>query len=111
MKIVNREQDSVQIIELGGKIMGGPGETELSETLNGLIDQNKVHVILDMTEVVWIDSGGLGICLGGMTRLRNRGGDLRLVGLPDTVSKLLKKCRLLSMFQSFDTVEQAIKSF
>jgi len=111
MKIVNREQDGVQIIELGGKVMGGPGETELSETLNGLIEQNELHVVLDLSEVKWMDSGGLGICLGVMTRLRNRGGDLRLVGLPETVRSLMDKCRILSMFRTFDNVDKAIKSF
>jgi anti-sigma B factor antagonist len=111
MKIVNREQEGVQIIELGGKVMGGPGETELSETLNGLIEQNKIHVVLEMSEVKWMDSGGLGICLGGLTRLRNRGGDLRLVGLPETVRSLMDKCRILTMFQCFDNVDEAVKSF
>lgn len=111
MKISNREQGSVQIIELGGKIMGGPGETELSETLNGFIDQNKIQVVLDLTESKWMDSGGLGICLGSMMRLRNRGGDLRLVGLPDSIRSLMEKCRILSMFEVFDNVDDAIKSF
>ena len=111
MKLTDRVQDGIVILEPKGKIMGGPDETELSETLNGLIDQNKIHVILDLTEAIWMDSGGLGICLGGMTRLRNRGGDLRLVGLSESIRSLLEKCRILSMFQCYDTAEEAINSF
>jgi len=111
MKISNREQGSVQIIELGGKIMGGPGETELSKTLNGFVEQNQIQVVLDLSEAIWMDSGGLGICLGSMTRLRNRGGDLRLVGLPNSIRSLMDKCRILPLFQVFDTVDDAVKSF
>jgi anti-sigma B factor antagonist len=111
MKISNREQDGIQIVELGGKVMGDPGESELSETINGFIEHNKIYVVLDLSEVLWMNSTGLGICLGGMTRLRNRGGDLMLVGLPETVKTLLEKCRILRMFRCFDTIEEAQKSF
>ncbi len=111
MEITLGEKDGVQVIALEGKIMGGPEDTRITDIIAEFIEQNKADVVLDLSKVTWMNSWGLGICLGGLTRLRNRGGDLRLIGIPDVVKSLMEKCRILHLFQSYDTIEEALKSF
>lgn len=105
------EQDGVQVFALCGKIMGGPEDAQLGAKLGDLLDQSKVHVVFDLSGVTWMNSRGLGMCLEWMTRLRNRGGDLRLVGLQPAVHSLMERCRILPMFQSYEDVNAAVKSF
>jgi anti-sigma B factor antagonist len=111
MEIALKEERGVQIMVLAGKIMGSPEETRISDTISEFIEQNKTSVILDLSKVAWMNSRGLGMCLEGLTRLRNRGGDLRLVGLPAVVKSLMEKCRILPLFQCYNSVAQAVDSF
>ena len=111
MEMTLAEQNGVQIITLEGKLMGDPEDEEIKKTLDHLIDQTKVYVILDLAKVTWMNSSGLGMCLSGLTRLRNRGGDLRLVGLPTVVESLMDRCRILPLFLSYKSIEEAVESF
>jgi anti-anti-sigma factor len=111
MELKHREEDGVQIMELAGKIMGGPEETRIIDTINQFVEHKKNYVVLDMTNVTWMNSMGVGMCLSGLTRLRNRGGDLRLVGVPPVVESLLDRCRILQLFQQYSHVDEALKSF
>jgi anti-sigma B factor antagonist len=111
MEITLGEQDGVQVIALEGKIMGGPEDTRITDIIAKFIEQGQINVVLDLSKVTWMNSWGLGICLSGLTRLRNRGGDLRLTGIPVVVKSLMEKCRILHLFQSYATREEALKSF
>jgi anti-sigma B factor antagonist len=106
-----QEKDGVQIITISGKIMGSPEDNQVSEIFLKLISDNKIYVILDLSEVTWMNSSGLGMCVGGLTRLRNRGGDLRLVGLPPVIESLMDRCRVLQLFQTYDNTDEALQSF
>jgi anti-sigma B factor antagonist len=111
MEMTHTEQGGIQIIALSGKIMGEPEENKIGVKINELIDSNKPAVVLDLSQVAWMNSTGLGICLGALTRLRSRGGDLKLVGLPKVVESLMEKCNILALFQRFDNLDQALDSF
>ncbi len=111
MEMTLGEQEGIQVITLEGKLMGGPEDEEIAKTLDKFVDQTKIHVILDLTKVTWMNSSGLGMCLGGLTRMRNRGGDLRLVGMPAIVESLMDRCRILPLFQSYKSIKEAVESF
>ncbi len=111
MDIALKEQNGIQIIELSGKVMGDPTDIRISETIDRFIEQDKLNVILDISKLVWMNSHGLGMCLSGLIRLRNRGGDLKIVGLTGVVESLMKKCRILPLFSCYKNVEQALNSF
>jgi anti-sigma B factor antagonist len=111
MEMTHTEQNGIQIIALSGKIMGEPGESMIGIKINELIDSNKPAVVLDLSQVTWMNSTGLGICLGALTRLRSRGGDLKLVGLPKVVESLMEKCNILTLFHRFDSLDKALHSF
>jgi anti-sigma B factor antagonist len=111
MKLSNREENGVVIIEPKGKIMGGPESTELHDLLHELIDQGKNSVVIDLSKVDWMNSTGLGLMISGLTTLRKSGGELKLANVTDKIQSLLTITKLVTIFKSFDTVDEAIKSF
>ena len=75
MKLADYETDGISIIEPKGKIMGGPDATLLHEKLHEYIDQGKKKVIINLAQVDWMNSTGLGILISGLTTLKNSGGE------------------------------------
>jgi anti-sigma B factor antagonist len=111
MKLSFREADSVMILEPKGKIMGGPDATVLHDKLHEFIDQNKKKVVIDLSKVEWMNSTGLGILISGLTTMRNNGGELKLAGVTEKIQSLLTITKLITVFDNYDTVDLAVKSF
>lgn len=111
MKLTSREENGVVILEPKGKIMGGPDATILHDQLHDLIANDKKKVIIDLSKVEWMNSTGLGILISGLTTLRNNGGELKLARVTDKIESLLTITKLITVFESFDDVEGAVKSF
>jgi anti-sigma B factor antagonist len=78
MKITQKEIDNVVVLELSGKIMGGPDATTLNDKLHALVETGKTKVVADLSKVNWMNSSGLGILISALTTIRNAGGDLKL---------------------------------
>ncbi|HDP99266.1 MAG TPA: anti-sigma factor antagonist [bacterium] len=111
MNLNEREIDGVVVLELSGKVMGGPDASLLSEKLHQLVDLKKTRVIADLGKVSWLNSSGLGILIGGLTTMRNSGGDLKLVNVTGKIESLLIITKLIKVFETFQTIEEAVNSF
>ena len=111
MNMIESESGGVVILELSGKIMGGPDATLLNDKLHELIEAGKTKIIANLKGVNWMNSSGLGILIGGLTTMRNSGGDLKLANITDRIQSLLMITKLLTVFETFDTIDQAIESF
>jgi anti-sigma B factor antagonist len=111
MKISERVVNGVVVLELSGKIMGGPDATVLNDKLHELIENGKTKVVADLVNVNWMNSSGLGILIGGLTTMRNHGGDLKLANITDRIQSLLMITKLLTVFETFDTIDKAVASF
>jgi len=111
MKFKSRESKGITVIELTGNVMGGPDATSLNEQLHKLIDENKKKVIVDLEEVKFINSSGLGMLIGGLTTLRNSGGELKLARASKKIEELLKMTKLSTVFDVHKTVNDAIAAF
>jgi anti-sigma B factor antagonist len=111
MKISHREEGAVEIIEPKGKIMGGPESTALHDLLHELIEQDKKSVVIDLSKVDWMNSTGLGLLISGLTTLRKSGGELKLANVTDKIQSLLTITKLVTVFKTFDTVDEAVNSF
>jgi anti-sigma B factor antagonist len=111
MKIEIKERDGIVLIMLGGEIIGGPDATIITDKLHDLIDKKKLKIIVDMTLVNTINSSGLGILIGGLSTVRNHGGDLKLLHLGEKPKKLLRITQLDRVFDVFNDEEKAIESF
>jgi anti-sigma B factor antagonist len=106
-----RDEGKVTILELNGKVMGDTDDTALFNLVYELAEQDKVNVVIDLCNVEWMNSKGLGICISGATTFRNRGGDLKLACVSEKVESLLSKTRMFAVFEVFKTVDEAVKSF
>lgn len=105
------ERDDVVIISLSGKIMGGPEAGEINEKINNLIDKNKKKIIIDLENVGWMNSSGLGILIGAVTTLKNNNGKLIIVNVSDRIANLLKITKLSGVFDIEQDVDSAIAQF
>ncbi len=111
MRLTDRELDGVVILEPKGKIMGGPDASLLHDKLYEYIEQDKKKVVVDLGKVDWMNSTGLGILISGYTTLRNNGGELKLANVTEKIQSLLTITKLVTVFDAYDTVDQAIQSF
>lgn len=111
MRLSDREQDGVIVLEPKGKIMGGPDASLLHDKLYEFIEQDKKKVVIDLSRVDWMNSTGLGILISGYTTLRNTEGELKLANVTDKIQSLLTITKLVTVFEAYDTVDEAVKSF
>lgn len=111
MNLSDFEQSGVIVLEPKGKIMGGPDATILHEKLHEMIEQGKKKFVIDLSRVEWMNSTGLGILISGLTTLRNNNGELKIANVTEKIKSLLVITKLATVFEAYDTVEDAIKSF
>ena len=111
MKIKTVEHYNAVVIELKGNVMGGPEASELNELLHKLLDSNKKNIIIDLAEVKFMNSSGLGMLISAFTTMKNGGGNLKLANATEKIQSLLLITKLITIFENFDTVDEAVKSF
>lgn len=111
MADIFREENGVIVLELEGKIMGTPQDSSLVSKIYKQIDQGKRKFIIDFSKVDWMNSRGLGLCITVHTALLNRDGKLKLANLSEKVKSLLEKCMVFAVFDTYETVEDALNSF
>ena len=111
MKLSFHEKNGVMVLEPRGKIMGGPDATILHDKLHDLIAEKKLKVVVNLSDVDWMNSTGLGILISGLTTLRNNQGDLKLASVTDKIQSLLTITKLITVFEAYDSVDEAITSF
>jgi anti-sigma B factor antagonist len=83
----------------------------LNEELHKLIDAGKNKVVVDLGEVKFMNSSGLGMLIGALTTVRNAGGNLKLARASDKIEQLLVVTKLVTVFEHFDAVDEALGSF
>ena len=105
------ERYNCMVFEFSGNLMGGPDATEFNDKLHELIDKGRKEIVADLSSVKFMNSSGLGILIGGLTTMRNAGGDLRIAGANKRIESLLMITTLITVFDNYDTVEEAVKSF
>src|SRR6267143_5890061 len=111
MKATSRDLKGVEIIKLEGKITIGAGDSQLREVITNAINAGKNKILLDMSGVTTIDSSGIGELVGSYTTVTNRGGKLKLLHLPAKLNELLHVTQLITVFEVYDSEEEALKSF
>ena len=110
-EIEERQSGAVTILELTGKLTIDHDAQRLKDKINSLILQGRTKVVLNMGEVSYIDSGGLGQLVASYTSLSKAAGGLKLVNVNKRNHDLLSITRLVTIFETFDSEEEAVKSF
>ncbi|MFQ5825095.1 MAG: STAS domain-containing protein [bacterium] len=111
MQIKEQMHGNVAVISLKGKLMGGPETLAIHEKIKELVGNNINKVVIDLGNVKWMNSSGLGALMGSMTTLRNAGGELKLAKVTEKVQSLFMITKLITIFETFDGVDQAVSSF
>lgn len=110
LRLSTRTMDGVLIVDGGGRIVFGEESASLRDTVKKLIPDNK-NIVLNLGGVNYIDSGGLGTLVALYTTAHNAGGSIKLANLTQRVGDLLQVTKLLTVFQVYDSEEQAVQSF
>jgi anti-sigma B factor antagonist len=111
MHIPFSDRNGITVLLLQGAILGGPEANALNEDLHRLIDEGKKQVVIDLSQVTLMNSSGLGMLIGGYTTMKNNGGELRLACLTENVRKLIEITKLHTIFNTYESVDQAVDSF
>jgi anti-sigma B factor antagonist len=111
MQIEERVVNNVTILDLKGKITLGEGDEVLKDKINSLIQQDRKRILLNLGEVPYIDSAGLGEIVRTYTTVSRQGGQLKLVHLTKRITDLLMITKLLTVFETFDSEPEALKSY
>ena len=111
LKITERKNGTIIILDLDGKIRLGDGSAELHEELRLLVNREEKKILLNMANVSHIDSSGLGELVSGFNTLERSGGELKLFQLSDKVHELMIMTKLLTVFDIYDSETEAVKSF
>jgi anti-sigma B factor antagonist len=111
MQIEERIVNDVTILDLKGKITLGEGDEALKDKINSLVHQNRKKILLNLEDVPYIDSAGLGEIVRTYTTVSRQGGQLKLVNLTKRITDLLSITKLLTVFETYETEPEAIKSY
>ncbi len=111
MQIHEREAGNVTILDIHGKLTLGEGDELLRDKVNSLVHQNRKQILLNLAEVPYIDSAGLGEIVRTYTTVSRQGGSLKLLNLTKRIQDLLAITKLLTVFETFENEKDAVKSF
>jgi anti-sigma B factor antagonist len=111
MKVTTRQVDGVTILDLSGRITLGEGSVQLRDAVRDLLTKGQKHILLNLGDVNYIDSSGIGELVSAYTTARNQGGELKLLNLTKKVHDLLQITKLYTVFDVKDDEASAIKSF
>jgi len=111
LKIDNREVAHISILDIDGRIVLGEEIQQLRDAVRELIKQDKKKIILNLANVDYIDSSGVGELVGSFTTVRNAGGELKLLNLTQKVEDVLHVTKLYTVFDIKDDEFHAVKSF
>ena len=111
LEIRERTVDDVTILEMTGKITIGEGSVQLREAVKDLLSNGKKDILLNLGDVSYVDSSGIGELVSSYTTTANQGGHLKLLNLTKKIQDLLMITKLLTVFQTFDNEQEAVASF
>lgn len=111
MKASTRQLDGVTIVDLSGRITLGEGSVVLRDTVRDVIGQGHKKILLNLGDVTYIDSSGIGELVSAFTTVRNQGGELKLLNLTKKVHDLLQITKLYTVFDIKDDEATAIQSY
>jgi len=109
--LVEKVVNDVMIVDLRGRITLGPETEAVRSKLKELLSAGHLRIILNLGEVTYVDSVGLGTLISGYTSARNAGGNLKLLHLPRGVQQLLQITRLSTVFEIHEDLATAVASF
>ena len=111
MQITERNSDGVTILDLSGKILLGEGDDVVRDKVRGAIAGGSRKLLLNLADVPYVDSAGLGELVRCHTRMVQAGGSVKLLNLTGRLQDLLQITKLVTVFETFESEDDAVASF
>jgi len=111
MQIEERSSGDVVVLDLKGKITLGEGDELLKDKVNSLVNQGQKKIVLNLADVPYVDSAGLGEIVRTYTTVSRQGGSLKLLNLTKRITDLLSITKLLTVFETYENENDAVRSF
>jgi len=111
LKINVRESANVVVLDLNGRITIGEEASSLRDTIRELLESGQKNILLNLAEVSYIDSTGLGQFVGSFATVTSRGGQLKLLNLQTKLQELMQITKLITVFETYTNESAAIRSF
>src|SRR5438874_8142457 len=111
MHIEERTIGDVVVLDVKGRVQLGEGDELLRDKVNSLLNQGRKKIVLNLAQVPYIDSAGLGEVVRTFTTVSRQGGQLKLLNLTKGITDLLAITKLLTVFDTYDSEQDAVQSF
>lgn len=111
MRMEERFVNNVAVVKVRGDIVPSDPGPDLAERVRSLLERDRLWIVLDLSDVRYVDSGGIGELVESLTAARHQGGAIKLLRVNQRLSDLLVITKLLNVFERFDTEAEAVASF
>jgi anti-sigma B factor antagonist len=111
VKIEERTVGPVVVLDMAGRLVAGESQGRLKDKINSLVLQGRLQIVLNLAEVSYIDSTGLGELVASYSTVTRRNGQIKLLNLTTKVQDLMAICRLSTVFETFESEAKALSSF
>lgn len=111
LRATHRDASRATVVDLSGRITLGEGSALLRQTVRGLLDDQRTRIVLNLADVDYIDSSGIGELVSAYTTAKGRGGELKLLHLSKKVHDLLQLTKLYTVFDVYTDENAALNSF
>ena len=111
MKVSTRQVDGITILDMSGRITLGEGSVTLRDAVRDVLAKGQKHILLNLGDITYIDSSGIGELVSAFTTVKNAGGELKLLNLTKKVHDLLQITKLYTVFDIWDSESSALVAF
>ncbi len=108
MRMSERIVDGIAVLAVSGKMMGGPDQQKCHAQVHGLVEEGVPWIVMDLGQLVWINSSGIGLLVGSLTSCRNAGGNLVVARAQKKVRSLFMMTQIIKIFDVFNTVKEGV---
>ncbi len=111
MKASKRMEGNVLVVSLSGKLMGGPDAEAVRDIIKESLESGNKNLLIDLGDVSWVNSTGLGILIASHVTVTNAGGNIKLSRVSKRINQIFMVTKLHTVFDTYETVEEALASF
>ena len=111
LRIVERIVGGITILDMAGRLVLDQGDAAFRDCVTDLVAQGQIQILLNLRDVTYIDSAGVGVLVAKLLRVRRAGGDIKLLHLTARSNRVMTITKLLTVFEAFDDEHEAIRSF
>jgi len=111
MTLTERRVGDVTLLDLAGRLVFDEGDAELRDRVNDLVAQGRLKIVVNLQDVTYMDSCGVGVLIAKYVSVRQKGGNVKLLHLTSRSHRVIDICGLEKIFEAFDSEEAAVTSF